>query len=135
MASDLEDIGEAAAALSELEGLADSFGRAMTSAFRQSAIEGRKLDDVLRSIALSLSSRALTNALAPLGGAIGDVLGGATGRGLGGSLPNNAPAIRATGGMHVTFNVTTADAASFRKAEADVTAMLARAVARGKRGL
>jgi lambda family phage tail tape measure protein len=35
----------------------------------------------------------------------------------------------------VTFNVTTADAESFRKSEAQVTAMLARAVARGRRGL
>lgn len=35
----------------------------------------------------------------------------------------------------VTFNVTTTDADSFRKSEAQVTAMLARAVARGRRGL
>lgn len=35
----------------------------------------------------------------------------------------------------VTFNVTTADAASFRKSEAQVTAMLARAVGRGRRAL
>ncbi len=35
----------------------------------------------------------------------------------------------------VTFNVTAADAESFRKSEAQVTAMLARAVARGRRGL
>ncbi|MAY60926.1 MAG: phage tail protein [Rhizobiales bacterium] len=45
----------------------------------------------------------------------------------------------AGGGMgqavQVTFNVTTPDAASFRKSEAQVTAMLARAVGRGRRGL
>jgi lambda family phage tail tape measure protein len=35
----------------------------------------------------------------------------------------------------VNFNVTAADAESFRKSEAQVTAMLARAVARGRRGL
>jgi hypothetical protein len=35
----------------------------------------------------------------------------------------------------VHFHVTTADAASFRRAEADIAAMLARAVARGQRGL
>lgn len=39
------------------------------------------------------------------------------------------------GGVQVTFNVTTPDAASFRKSEAQVTAMLARAVSRGGRGL
>ena len=35
----------------------------------------------------------------------------------------------------VTFNVTASDAESFRKSEAQVTAMIARAVARGRRGL
>lgn len=35
--------------------------------------------------------------------------------------------------VSVVFNVTTPDAASFRKAEAQVTGMLARAVARGRR--
>jgi len=37
--------------------------------------------------------------------------------------------------VQVTFNVTTPDAASFSKSEAQVTAMLARAVGRGRRGL
>lgn len=39
------------------------------------------------------------------------------------------------GGVHVVFNVTTPDAHSFRKAEAQVTGMLARAVSRGARTL
>lgn len=37
--------------------------------------------------------------------------------------------------VQVTFNVSTQDAASFAKSEAQVTAMLARAVRRGRRGL
>jgi lambda family phage tail tape measure protein len=37
--------------------------------------------------------------------------------------------------ISVTLNVTATDAESFRKSEAQVTAMLARAVARGRRGL
>ena len=40
-----------------------------------------------------------------------------------------------SGGVSVTFNITTADAASFQKSEAQVTAMLARAVRRGRRGM
>lgn len=36
---------------------------------------------------------------------------------------------------NVTFNVTTPDAASFHRSEAQVTSMLARAVGRGRRGL
>jgi phage-related minor tail protein len=37
--------------------------------------------------------------------------------------------------VNVTFNVTAADAASFRKSEAQITGMLARAVGRGVRGM
>lgn len=39
------------------------------------------------------------------------------------------------GPVHVVFNVSTADAASFRKSEAQITGMLARAVSRGARTL
>ncbi|MFC6487978.1 phage tail tape measure protein [Nitratireductor sp. GCM10026969] len=39
------------------------------------------------------------------------------------------------GGTQVVFNVTTPDAASFRKSEAQITGMLARAVSRGARTL
>ena len=41
----------------------------------------------------------------------------------------------ATAPLTVTFNVSSPDADSFRKSEAQVTAMLARAVGRGRRGL
>ncbi len=44
-------------------------------------------------------------------------------------------ASEATRPVVVTVNVTTPDADSFRKSEAQVTAMLARAVGRGRRGL
>ncbi|ODN72436.1 phage tail tape measure protein [Methylobrevis pamukkalensis] len=44
--------------------------------------------------------------------------------------------VRASGGqVAVTFHVTTPDAASFRRSEAQITALLARAVERGRRGL
>lgn len=39
------------------------------------------------------------------------------------------------GGVNIVFNVTATDAASFRKSEAQVTGMLARAVSRGARAL
>jgi phage-related minor tail protein len=168
--------------LQELEGLAESFGRAMTTAFRRSVVDGKRLEDVLRSLALGLARRALSQALAPLGSGIGGFLasllrgsrfakGGVLGGGVtpfaaGGvvSTPSYFPlrgglglageagpeAIlplargsdgrlgvrsRGGGGVNVTFNVTTPDAQSFRRAEAELTAMLARAVARGQRGL
>ena len=52
--------------------------------------------------------------------------------------PDGRLGVRAGGGgnrVNVTFNVSTPDAGSFRRAEAELTAMLARAVARGQRGL
>lgn len=39
------------------------------------------------------------------------------------------------GGTSIVFNVTAADAASFRRSDAQIQAMLARAAARGRRGL
>jgi len=173
-------------ALGDLEGLADGFGRAMTTAFRRSVIDGKRLEDVLKSVALGLSGRALNAALAPLerglsgllvgllGGlfrGIGFAKGGVIGPGVmpfaaGGVVraptlfpmrsgvglmgeagpeailplargPDGKLGVRGGGAgqINVTFNVTTPDAASFRRAEAELTAMLARAVARGQRGL
>ena len=171
------------ATLRELEGLADGFGRAMTTAFRRSVVDGKRLEDVLKSLALSLSSRALNAALAPIGqrdrrcsparsaglsarasqgrrrrAAVTPFAGGGVvatpsyfpmrgGLGLLGEAGPEAilPLARGSDGrlgvragrrrrVNVTFNVTTPDAESFRRAEAEMTAMLARAVARGQRG-
>jgi phage-related minor tail protein len=44
-------------------------------------------------------------------------------------------AARGSGGVNVTFNVTTPDAESFRRSETQVAAMLARAVSLGQRNL
>jgi phage-related minor tail protein len=51
--------------------------------------------------------------------------------------PDGALGVRSSGNapVVVNFNVTAADADSFAKSEAQLTAMLARAVARGRRGL
>jgi phage-related minor tail protein len=190
MASDFEGAAAEAEALRvplrELEGLAEGFGRAMTTAFRRSVVDGKRLEDVLKSLALNLSSRALSAALAPIGQGIGAALSGALGGlvgarfakggvigrmatpfanggvvtrsstfpmrgglGLAGEagpeaiLPlargsDGRLGVRASGGrgsVNVTFNVTTPDAQSFRRAEAEMTAMLARAVERGRRGM
>ena len=154
MASDFEEVarvGSLATELRELEGLADSFGRAMTAAFRRSVIDGKQLEDVLRLLALSLSSRALNQALLPIGQGIGSLLSGGLGRlfrtaplgesaSLGSSIPKGAAERGGAGGvagrgLNVVFNVSTPDAQSFRRSEGEVAAMLARAVGRGQRGL
>ncbi len=188
MPTDLENTSSQTAPLraelQDLQGLADGFGRAMTLAFRRSVVDGKRLQDVLKSLALGLSSRALNQALAPIGQGIGSAdecaeridrrafyegradraardavrggrrhgqselltdagrlgLVGEAGpeailpltRGTDGSL-----GVRAQGGgaVNVTFNVSTPDAASFRRSETQLSAMLARAVARGQRGI
>jgi lambda family phage tail tape measure protein len=175
------------AQLQDLQGLADAFGRAMTTAFRRSVVDGKRLEDVLRSLALGLSRRALNQALAPIGGGVGSAIAGLLGNLLGGARfakgglfgprvtpfaaggvvatpsffptraglglvgeagpeailplrrgPDGRLGVSAAGGgraVNVTFNMTTPDAQSFRRAEAELSAMLARAVARGQRGL
>jgi phage-related minor tail protein len=194
MTPEIPDFGEDLAgatdplrdALRDLEGLADGFGRAMTTAFKRSVVDGKRLEDVLKSLALSMSGKALDAALAPiaqgLGGFVEGLFGGlsaARGFSRGGTLgpmvtpfaqggvvatpsyfpmrgglglmgeagpeailplargPDGKLGVRAGGGggTSVVFNVTTRDAESFRRAEAELTAMLARAVARGHRGL
>ena len=151
MASEFDDVASRMepleASLRELQGLADAFGQAMTTAFRQAVVDGRELEHVLKSLALSLAGRALSAALAPIGQGIGGIIGGVFGGGaagagvgpgaastLAGPAQRLGASSRATG-LHVTFNVSTPDAQSFRRAEAEVSAMLARAVARGQRGL
>jgi phage-related minor tail protein len=54
-------------------------------------------------------------------------------RGSDGALGVAAPS--GGGGAQIVFNVTATDAASFRKSEGQIAAMLARSVGRGQRGL
>ena len=181
------DLNGADQALDELTQKADAFGGALSGALKSATVDGRALDDVLRTlgkrmvgIALDAGMRPLdqlvSNSIAGLSGSLGRLLpfakGGVPGRltafsdggvvggpslfpmpggdiGLMGEAGAEAilPLSRgpdgrlgvASGGaaqpVQVVFNVTTPDAASFSKSEAQVTAMLARAVGRGRRGL
>jgi phage-related minor tail protein len=174
-------------ALDELTQKADAFGGALSGALKSATVEGRNLDDVLRTLGARMVGIALdagmkpleqlmSNSIAGLTGSLGRLLpfarGGVPGRinafadggvvggpsyfpmpggdvGLIGEAGAEAilPLSRgadgrlgvASGGatqtVQVTFNVTTPDAQSFAKSEAQVTAMLARAVGRGRRGL
>lgn len=65
--------------MEDLSRLADSFGNRLVTAFAGAAIHGRKLSDVLRGLALSLASTALTQALRPLGNLVGGLLANARG--------------------------------------------------------
>ena len=48
-----------------------NFGSSLTRAFTDAAIRGKKLSDVARNLALSLSKTALKAAINPLGKALG----------------------------------------------------------------
>jgi phage-related minor tail protein len=177
-----------------LESGANSFARAMTQAFKSAAADGKRFEDVLKSLALRLSDLSLQLALKPitkgiaggLDGLFAGLFGGTTTPLTGGDRSlftglNDIPAfadggviatpsyfsmgqgrlglageagpeailplargadgklgVAAGGGSapaHVTINIATPDAASFRRSEAHVTGLIARAVARGQRSL
>ena len=119
----IADSREEAEALSEvmgdLERRSERFGAALTSAMQAAVTGGKGLDDVLRG--LGLMGEAGAEAILPLK------------RGSDGALGVAAPA--GGGGAQIVFNVTATDAASFRKSEGQIAAMLARSVGRGQRGL
>ena len=130
-------------AMRELERSADRFGAAMNGALKGAVLEGRAFDDVLRTLAQRLAAVALDGALEPLEGALGGLVGelgsvlgsglaggvvpGAAGRGPAPSFAAAAPA--------VTFNVSTPDARSFQRSAGQISAMVARSTARGRRSL
>ena len=167
----------------------ESFGKSIVNAFTRGAVEGKRFEDVLRSLGRSLTDGLLKNALKPLQTGLSDLLGpGAksiaglfgggfgsfggsvpvapfaeggivaspsyfpTGRGLGlmgergaeaimplSRGPDGRLGVRAAGGssrpLSVVVQVSTPDAESFRRSEAQVSAAIARAVARGSRAL
>ncbi|MDP2121742.1 MAG: phage tail tape measure protein [Hoeflea sp.] len=181
------DLNGADRALDELRDKADAFGGTLSGALKAATVDGRALDDVLRTLGTRMVGIALDAGMKPLEqlisssisgltGSLGRVLpfakGGVPGRltafadggvvggpsyfpmaggevGLMGEAgaeailplsrgPDGRLGVAAGGSgqaVHVTFNVTTPDVAGFAKSEAQVSAMLARAVGRGRRGL
>jgi phage-related minor tail protein len=69
---------ELRAEMADLSRVADNFGQTLARSFAGAIIQGRKLSDVLKGLALSLSSQALSQALRPLGNLAGSLLGAAT---------------------------------------------------------
>ncbi|HWU62282.1 MAG TPA: phage tail tape measure protein [Ensifer sp.] len=177
--------------MTQLEARSKSFGAALSSALKSASVDGKSLEDVLKSLGNRLTDIALSAGMKPLEtlvnsaagsltssltGSLSSLLGFAkggvpgaiqpfaaggvvsaptyfsTGSGLGlmGEAGSEAilPLKRgsdgrlgvaagpgAGGNQNITFNVTATDAASFRKSEAQISAMLTRATARGRRGV
>lgn len=176
----------------DLEVNTTAFARAFSQAFTRGIADGKRFEDVLKSLALRLSDITLQAALRPLtsslAGGFQQLVGGlfgAAGVGAGGggaSLVAGLGAIKpfAAGGViaaptyfplnsggfglageagpeailplargrdgrlgvgavaaagSITINIATPDAESFRRSEVYLTGLIARAVARGQRGL
>jgi hypothetical protein len=132
-------------------------GATITAALKAGELEGRRLDDALKGVGQRLTDIALSTATKSLGGlltgaltsGLQGVVGGAAGFAAPAALSSltqvfasgggsgDAPAAAAAGqrAVAVTMNIATPDVESFRRAEAQVSASLARAVSRGERGL
>jgi hypothetical protein len=150
---------EGSEAFARLDVQARQAGRSIAAALTAGQIEGRKLEDTLRGVGLRLGEMALQSAGQGLGNLLGSTLKSglvaATGTGLGFSLasPAGLSGLGAIAGesevsplngglaqqqarpLAVTMNISTPDADSFRRSEAQVSSALARAVQRGQRGL
>jgi phage-related minor tail protein len=78
-------------ALEETARLGDAFAARLSNAFVQIAVEGKSLEDVVRSLGMSLSKIALQSALKPLQNGLSSMLqnliAGAMGGGGGGGVP------------------------------------------------
>jgi hypothetical protein len=138
---------EAAVAFDRLELSARAAGRSMQAAFLAASSEGAKLEDVLRSVGQRLGEMALQAGGQAASGLLGGGLSAAltslaagSGGGVsadGGGAPVVLPqaAAGAAKPVSVVMNISTPDAESFRRSEAQVSASLARAVARGSRAM
>lgn len=194
LSSRLSDMRSLGSLTQSLDKSAASFGKSITNAFAKGIIEGKRFEDVLRSVGRSMTESLLKSALKPLqtglssllttgikgltglfggGLSLGGLGGGASvavapfaeggviaspayfplGRGLGLMGERGAEAIlplsrgadgrlgvRSSGSearrpLNVVVQVATPDADSFRRSEAQVSAAIARAVARGSRAL
>ncbi|MGL4239806.1 MAG: hypothetical protein ACRCTI_01710 [Beijerinckiaceae bacterium] len=137
---------ESADSFDRLEISARAAGRAMQAAFAAAEADGRKLEDVLRSVGSRLGEMLLQaggqTASNLLSGGLSAALGGLASGALGNAAAASSDALTApaAGGqpvraLSVVMNVSTPDADSFRRGEAQVSAALARAVARGSRAM
>lgn len=146
-------VNELSGQMSTLENVTAQFGRTLSRSLAQGIAQGKSFEDILQGMGDKLIRMSLNTAFQPLesvvnglfgalsGSAsnlVSGVLGGTSGGGLtgvfgGAGLAASAPAAQAP--MTVNMTISTPDAESFRRSEAQVSAALARAVARGQRSL
>jgi hypothetical protein len=139
---ELEALAEGAEALkaelAALDTLANRFSSRLATGLSDILVKGRDVEDVFRSLALSLSQTALREALKPVTGlvtnGIGSLASGLTGA-LTGAITGGASGAASQSGSTVNVAINTPDIQSFQRAQSQVAASLALAVQRGQRGL
>lgn len=152
----LGEIGALSREMARLDQITSQFGRSLSRALAGGIAQGRSFDDLLRGLGERLIAISLRAAFQPLeagiasgiGGlmrGVAGALGGSPGGGLGGGLTGALGGAGSSGGglfgalgagpVTVNMAITSPDAESFRRSEAQIGAGLARAVSRGRRGL
>lgn len=143
MADDfVRELSDVSIELERVSDLADGVARSLSLAFRGAILDGRSLRGVLGEVSSAFADIALRATLKPVGTLISsgvetlfNGLNPALGAAPGTAVSSIAREIGApaAGAMNVTFNVSSPDARSFVASEAEVSAMLLRAVKRGTR--
>ena len=136
----VRELSDVSIELERVSDLADGVARSLTNAFRGAIVDGRSLQGVLGDVSRAFADIALKAALQPVGTLISSgvetLFSGLNPALTGGVVTAAAPqaaARVAESAVHVSFNVTSPDARSFAASEAEVSAMLLRAVKRGTR--
>jgi phage-related minor tail protein len=88
-----------AASLGDLTRLSQSFGSALSGAFKGAVVQGKALDDVLRGIASRIATSALDRAFTALGQSLVANLGQAMGFATGGVIASGRVVPFASGGV------------------------------------
>lgn len=138
------ELSDVSIELERVGDLADGVARSLTNAFRGAIVDGRSLRGVLAEVSAAFADIALKAALKPVGMLISSGVEtlfnglnpalGVQSPALGGTTALSQIAGQVVGGTtNVTFNVTSPDARSFAAGEAELSAMLLRAVRRGTR--
>lgn len=161
--SALEATGALGASMKQLNAATAQFGSTLSKAFASGIAQGKSFDEILKGLGQKLLELSLRAAFKPLEGLMKGVMGSLTGAvsslfsagtqslfgsasslfgGGGGKAVSSMGSLFGGGasfaqGAPVTVNmaVTTPDAESFNRSEAQVSAALARAVSRGQRSL
>jgi hypothetical protein len=154
MSDDSNSISETTVALDGVDAAAKKAGRSIASALASGQSEARKFEGVLRQLEQRLASLAIESAATGLGGLLAQNISGGLSSvltsaaaspamdfvvgGAGGGMNSGQTTAMAAHGaqpVSVTMNISTPDAESFKRSEAQISAQLARMAQRGQRSL